>query len=108
MAAAWQVVASVVLGASEHVRLQPQPPRVDAASGEWLVSAWDVECIAAGAGILGCGGGGSPYLGKLRVLQQLEAGKTIRVLNPLRCMFLECHQSSSVQLQMRHNSFAPA
>ena len=52
--------------------------------GEWLLSGDDVECVAVGAGLLGCGGGGDPNTGRLIALQQLTQGRTIRVLNPLR------------------------
>ena len=48
----------------------------------WHLSELDVEYIALGAGILGTGGGGNPYLGKLRAWQQLRAGRSIRVIPP--------------------------
>ena len=44
----------------------------------------DIECVAVGAGLLGCGGGGDPNAGRLVALQQLSRGKTITVVNPLR------------------------
>ena len=40
--------------------------------GEWILSPIDIECICIGAGILGCGGGGNPYLGKLGLLKSLQ------------------------------------
>ncbi len=40
-----------------------------------------LEALAIGAGILGTGGGGNPYLGKLEALQQLRAGKSIQVVS---------------------------
>lgn len=54
-------------------------------SAEWLLSVHDVECLAIGAGILGCGGGGDPHDGKLRAIQMLKNGKEMRVQNPSRC-----------------------
>ena len=60
------------------------PPKVTD-NGEWELSEQDIECLAIGAGILGCGGGGDPHGGRLRALQQLEAKKTIKILNPCRC-----------------------
>ncbi|XP_031569251.1 uncharacterized protein LOC116303790 [Actinia tenebrosa] len=57
-------------------------PTIDPATGDWLLSKFDVECIAIGAGILGCGGGGSLYIGKLRILQLLRSGKEIRIIHP--------------------------
>jgi len=29
----------------------------------WVLTEADIDCLAIGAGILGTGGGGSPYLG---------------------------------------------
>ena len=55
-----------------------------ASNGEWELSAQDVECLAIGAGILGCGGGGDPNYGRLRAQQLLEEGKKIKVVNPCR------------------------
>ncbi len=46
----------------------------------WTLNATDVECLAIGAGILGCGGGGNPHLGKLRLLSLLENGKAAKVV----------------------------
>eukprot|EP00118_Oscarella_pearsei_P002054 m.9338 g.9338 ORF g.9338 m.9338 type:complete len:991 (+) comp21278_c0_seq1:40-3012(+) len=54
---------------------------VDPATGEWTLSAYDVECIAVGAGILGCGGGGSPALGRLQALKSLANGRSIRIID---------------------------
>ncbi len=48
----------------------------------WELTELDIEYIALGAGILGTGGGGNPYLGKLRAWQQLRAGRRIRVIPP--------------------------
>ena len=52
--------------------------------GEWELSEHDVECLAIGAGILGCGGGGDPYGGRLRALRKLQTGKKIKIMNPCR------------------------
>lgn len=54
--------------------------------GEWILSEFDVECISVGAGILGSGGGGPPYLGKLKALKSLKEGKQIRVADPVKMM----------------------
>ncbi len=40
----------------------------------------DIEALAIGAAILGTGGGGSPYLGKLRCMQELRRGNTIALI----------------------------
>lgn len=57
-------------------------PYIDPASGDWILNKFDIECIAIGAGIMGCGGGGSPYIGRLRALELLKKGKKIRVIHP--------------------------
>ena len=47
----------------------------------WDVTEEILEALEIGAGILGTGGGGNPYLGKVEALQQLKAGRTIRVVS---------------------------
>ncbi|KAG1667255.1 Acetophenone carboxylase alpha subunit [Nymphon striatum] len=66
--------------------LVPAEPNVDPVTGEWELSEWDVECIAIGAGILGCGGGGSPHIGRLMLLKTIAEGKRPRVIHPERLM----------------------
>ena len=39
-----------------------------------------LECLAIGAAVLGTGGGGNPYIGKLRVREMLRQGKQIKVI----------------------------
>ena len=46
----------------------------------WDVTADMLESLAIGAGILGTGGGGNPYLGMLEALQQLKARRSIQVV----------------------------
>src|SRR5690349_11877983 len=46
----------------------------------WEVTADTLEALAIGTGILGTGGGGHPYLGKLEAQAQLRLGRTIRVI----------------------------
>jgi DUF917 family protein len=41
-----------------------------------------VRWIAAGAGILGTGGGGNPYYGQLHVLRLMSGGAQVRVVDP--------------------------
>ena len=52
--------------------------------GEWVLSTFDVECLTLGSGVLGCGGGGSPYLGRLELLTCMKEGFTPRIMNPKR------------------------
>ncbi|XP_066282728.1 uncharacterized protein [Branchiostoma lanceolatum] len=70
--------------ASHLPTLQETEPEIDPETGAWVLSRWDVECLAVGAGILGCGGGGNPGLGRLQVLRALEQGGKIRVIAPER------------------------
>lgn len=46
----------------------------------WNLQAADLEALAIGAAILGTGGGGSPYLGKLEALEMLRKGYPLSVL----------------------------
>jgi len=48
----------------------------------WLVTESDLDRIALGAGILGTGGGGNAYLGKLRARERLRAGQRIEIMLP--------------------------
>ena len=48
----------------------------------WQVTADDLESIAIGAGILGTGGGGNPYIGQLRARQAIERWGPVTVLAP--------------------------
>lgn len=50
----------------------------------WRLTEHDLECLATGAGILGCGGGGDPNNGRLRAVKMLKEGKEIKVVNPCR------------------------
>ena len=48
----------------------------------WQVTEDNVESIAIGAGILGTGGGGNPYIGQLRARQALRKWGPVAVLEP--------------------------
>lgn len=48
----------------------------------WQLTVADLEAIAIGAGILGTGGGGNPYLGMLRLRRLLEAGHAVTIIPP--------------------------
>jgi DUF917 family protein len=47
----------------------------------WEIGEDALESIAIGAGILGTGGGGNPYLGKLKARRLLREGRRIEVLS---------------------------
>lgn len=59
-------------------------PYLDPVTGDWILNEFDIKCISIGAGIMGCGGGGSAYLGRLKALEVIKAGKEIRVIHPSR------------------------
>src|SRR5437764_1310217 len=48
----------------------------------WVIGPAEAEAIALGEGILGTGGGGNPYMGKLRLLLALKQGARIEVIDP--------------------------
>ncbi len=48
----------------------------------WNIDEADLDRIEIGAGILGTGGGGNPYIGKLMARELLRRGKTIAVVSP--------------------------
>lgn len=43
--------------------------------GVWELSQVDIELITIGASILGSGGGGNPYIGRLKVMEAMKLGK---------------------------------
>lgn len=45
----------------------------------WTITNDDLERLAIGAGILGTGGGGNPYIGKIHAKKLLSEGRTITV-----------------------------
>ena len=45
-----------------------------------ILTEADIEALAIGAAILGTGGGGSPYIGKLRCLQSLRNGAQVPLI----------------------------
>ncbi|KAI0682250.1 hydantoinase/oxoprolinase [Earliella scabrosa] len=74
----------------------------------WKLSELDLEWIAEGCGVLGTGGGGSPYPPFLMARQALRDGKDIYVLDPddvpdedvfVRCGFMGSPSVSSERLQ---------
>ncbi|MBX9456891.1 MAG: DUF917 domain-containing protein [Rhizobium sp.] len=46
----------------------------------WALSEADLDALEIGAGILGTGGGGNPYLGKLRARQALREGYRMEIV----------------------------
>ncbi|MEZ4667362.1 MAG: DUF917 domain-containing protein [Anaerolineae bacterium] len=47
----------------------------------WNITVDDVESIAIGAGILGTGGGGNPYLGEIWMKSMLKQGYSVNVID---------------------------
>ena len=56
----------------------------------WQVTEKDLDSIAIGAGILGTGGGGNPYIGQLRARQAIRqwGPVTVRRLKNCRTMLV--------------------
>lgn len=48
----------------------------------WIVDTDALESIAIGAGVLGTGGGGNPYYGKLHARRLIEDGARVEVVSP--------------------------
>jgi DUF917 family protein/N-methylhydantoinase A/oxoprolinase/acetone carboxylase beta subunit len=59
--------------------IAPSPPNI--VNGVWTISGYDAHCLAIGCGILGCGGGGSTYHGKLQLLLAIREKQPIRVVS---------------------------
>lgn len=65
-----------------EINLTKKQPIFDE-NGFWCIDAIDIEYIAYGTGILGCGGGGESYHSKLWCLEVLREGKqSMRVAPP--------------------------
>lgn len=77
---------SDVSGGVTWAGLTPSRPHVDPGTGEWILSEWDVECMAVGAGILGAGGGGNPNIARVRARQAVSEGQKIRIVAPERLL----------------------
>lgn len=50
-------------------------------NGRLTLSGGDLADLATGAAFLGCGGGGDPYIGRLLLSQQMEAGRCPRIID---------------------------
>lgn len=47
----------------------------------WNITSEDLSAIAIGAGVLGTGGGGDPYLSQLQLTEMLKNGKTVEIIS---------------------------
>ena len=52
----------------------------DIKNGVWNLNEIDINCLSIGAGILGCGGGGTTYSSRLKLLQRLKDGGKLKVV----------------------------
>lgn len=75
-AAASAVVAPVMRTASDILEYEPRIK-----GREWLLSEIDLEWIADGCYVLGCGGGGSPLHTFLELRELVRSGETVRVID---------------------------
>ena len=48
----------------------------------WTLSVQDIEYLSIGCGVLGTGGGGSPYCHKIRLIDLINKGVKINIINP--------------------------
>ncbi|KAF4991690.1 hypothetical protein FGRMN_7663 [Fusarium graminum] len=69
----------------ESVDIENYKPRIviDAKTRAktWMVSCTDLEWLAEGCYVLGCGGGGSPYPEMLKLRQHLQQGHQLRIID---------------------------
>jgi len=47
----------------------------------FILTKENVDSLVTGAAILGTGGGGDPYVGKLMILNELEKGRKIEIVS---------------------------
>lgn len=47
---------------------------------EWVLTEADIDCLAIGAGILGAGGGASPYLASIICKEVMRNGKECKII----------------------------
>lgn len=73
----------------------PSPLSCAESGQPWTLNSADIECLSVGAGILGCGGGGNPHLGKLRLLNLIDQGKVPTVV-PVEWMLMNYHHTYPV------------
>ncbi|CAF3379002.1 unnamed protein product [Rotaria socialis] len=67
---------------SKYMNMVNKQPTFDE-HGFWIIDSIDIEYIAYGVGILGCGGGGEPYHTKLSCLEMLKnCNGVMRVISP--------------------------
>ncbi|KAI1619084.1 hypothetical protein EDD36DRAFT_427827 [Exophiala viscosa] len=67
---------------TEEIKVQEYKPHIE--KGQWIVSPIDLEWIATGCKVLGCGGGGDPYQQYLKIKSVVEKSPgTIKVVSAL-------------------------
>ncbi|TPX12481.1 uncharacterized protein E0L32_006893 [Thyridium curvatum] len=62
-----------------EIDLATYRPTIDT-DGQWVLSEPDLRFLAIGCYILGCGGGGSPYVPYLELKQMVSEGETIKII----------------------------
>ncbi|TPX17829.1 uncharacterized protein E0L32_002930 [Thyridium curvatum] len=71
--------------AEEAIDINEYKPKivVDQATGvkAWIVSPTDLEWMAEGCYVLGCGGGGSPYPEMLKLRQHIRDGEELKIID---------------------------
>ncbi|KAI0711177.1 hydantoinase/oxoprolinase [Cerioporus squamosus] len=99
--------SAVDTASSEDIDIDTYKPTI-LPDRRWKLSEVDLEWISEGCGVLGTGGGGSPYPPFLMARQALRDGKMIYVLDPddvpegdtfIRCSFMGSPSVASERLQ---------
>ena len=57
-------------------------PNIDPVTNEWILTPYDLDCIALGSTVVGSGGGGRIDIGKLRVQMAMANNQKVKVINP--------------------------
>ncbi|KAL2206820.1 hypothetical protein CC79DRAFT_1386028 [Sarocladium strictum] len=74
---------NLVEGTIDHHSYRPQITLNQVTNRkEWIISLTDLDYLADGCYVLGCAGGGNPEAGKMQLKNMVEAGHTIRVIDP--------------------------
>src|SRR3954466_6321095 len=66
----------------EGSRLAPRHSPLATGGSMWEIDADVLESVSLGAGILGTGGGGNPYVAKIWPRGELERGARFQILDP--------------------------
>ncbi|KAK4939988.1 hypothetical protein LTR10_019840 [Elasticomyces elasticus] len=76
------MVEANLMAPNKEIKVEDYKPHIE--KGHWIVSAIDLEWIANGCRVLGCGGGGDPYQQYLKIKSVVEKSPgAIKIVSPL-------------------------